>query len=298
MTKARIGFIGVGLMGHGMAKNIVEKGYPLTIMVNRNREPADDLVKRGASEVATPAEVAKASDIVFICVTDSSVVEALVRGEHGLKAGAHPGLIIADCSTSNPISTIQLASEFDTLGVKFCDAPLGGTPANALAGQLSAMIGADTGTYARLEPVCLAWAAKVRHIGEVGMGHKMKLVNNFVAQGYAALYAEALAVGQKVGITPEIFDSVLRGSRMDCGYYQTYFDWVLNRNEKAHQFTISNSAKDLRYFAALADEARVASHLGAAVKNAYAYALATGHGDKFVPMISDIIAEANGTKLT
>lgn len=298
MTKPRIGFIGVGLMGHGMSKNIVEKGYPLTIMGNRNRAPVEDLVGRGAREVKTPAEVAKASDIIFMCVTDSSVVEALVRGPNGLKAGAHAGLIIADCSTSNPISTIQLAAEFDALGVKFCDAPLGGTPANALAGQLSAMIGADAQTYARLEPVCLAWAAKVRHIGEVGMGHKMKLVNNFVAQGYAALYAEALAVGQKVGITPEIFDSVLRGSRMDCGYYQTYFDWVLNRNEKAHQFTISNSAKDLRYFAALADEARVASHLGAAVKNAYAYALATGHGDKFVPMISDIIAEANGTKLT
>ena len=298
MTKLRIGFIGVGLMGHGMAKNIVDKGHKLTIMGNRNRTPVDDLVNRGAKEVATPAEVAAASDVVFLCVTDSTVVEKLVRGPHGLKAGGHKGLIIADCSTANPVSTIALAADLAESGITFCDAPLGGTPANAEAGELSAMIGADAATFAILEPVCLTWAKSVRHIGEVGMGHKMKLINNFIAMGYGAIYSEALALGQQVGITPQIFDSVLRGSRMDCGFYQTFFRYVLEGDRNSHQFTLNNAAKDMRYLAALADDGRVANPVGSAVKNSYAAAVAGGHGEDYVPMLADFIVGANGTKVT
>jgi 3-hydroxyisobutyrate dehydrogenase-like beta-hydroxyacid dehydrogenase len=298
MTKPRIGFIGVGLMGHGMARNIVEKGHALTILGNRNRAPVDDLVGRGASEVKTARDVAATSDVVFLCVTDSSVVEKLARGPDGLKAGAQAGLIIADCSTSNPVSTIALAAEFAEVGASFCDAPLGGTPEGAEAGQLSAMIGCDAATFAILEPICLTWARTVRHIGEVGMGHKMKLINNFIAMGYGAIYAEALALGRKVGITPEVFDSVLRGSRMDCGFYQTFFRYVLEGDRNAHQFTLSNAAKDMRYLAALADDGRVANPVGSAVKNSYAAAVASGKGDDYVPMLADFIAAANGTKVT
>ena len=129
MSKQRIGFIGVGFMGHGMAKNILEKGFPLTIMGNRNRAPVEDLVGRGANEVKSPREVAANSDIVFICVTDSPTVEKIIRDTDGVKAGAHKGLIIVDCSTANPVSTAALAAELAELGVDFADAPLGGTPA-------------------------------------------------------------------------------------------------------------------------------------------------------------------------
>ena len=98
----RIGFIGVGLMGHGMARNILEKGHPLTVLGHRNRAPVEDLVKRGAAEAKSAAEIARRSDIVFLCVTGSTEVESLVRGPNGLAAGAHQGLVIVDCSTSGP----------------------------------------------------------------------------------------------------------------------------------------------------------------------------------------------------
>ena len=113
----RIGFIGVGFMGHGMAKNLVEKGHPLTIMGHRNRAPVDDLIKRGAKEAKSAADVAKNSDIVFLCVTGSAEVEALVRRADGLKAGAQKGLIIVDCSTSDPNSTMALAAELKSAGI-------------------------------------------------------------------------------------------------------------------------------------------------------------------------------------
>ncbi len=296
MTKQRIGFIGVGFMGHGMAKNILEKGFPLTIMGNRNRAPVEDLVGRGAKEVKSPREVAENSDIVFICVTDSPTVEKIIRDADGVKAGAHPGLIVVDCSTANPVSTEALALELANLGVAFADAPLGGTPAQAETGQLSAMVGASPEIFRRIEPAIAAWAAKIVHLGPVGTGHKMKLLNNFVSMGYAAIYAEALAIGQKVGISIETFDSVLRGSRMDCGFYQTFMGYALEGNKESHKFTLSNAAKDLRYVDAMANAAQVSNPISSAAKNLFAQAVGAGNGDKFVPMIADFVAEQNGFK--
>ncbi|MGL4239469.1 MAG: NAD(P)-dependent oxidoreductase, partial [Beijerinckiaceae bacterium] len=286
-----------GLMGHGMARNLVEKGFPLTIMGNRNRTPVDALKAKGAVEVKTPAEVAKASDIVFLCVTDSNVIEKLVRGPDGLKAGAHDGLIIVDTSTANPVSTLELAAELKQIGVTFCDAPLGGTPAQAEAGQLVAMVGADEATLAKIRPSIEAWAARINHVGEVGVGHKMKLINNFIAQGYGALYAEALALGARVGVSKHVIDGVLRGSRMDCGYYQTFFKYVMERDRNAHLFTLDNALKDLRYVEAMAGAAHAVNPIGNAVKNAYAIAVAQGRGQEYVPMVSDAIAQLNGVKI-
>ena len=296
-AKPAIGFIGAGFMGHGMAKNIVEKGFPLTVLGHRNRVPVDDLVKRGAKEAKTAAELAAKSDIVFLCVTGSAQVEALVRGPVGLKAGARTDMIIADCSTADPTSTLALAAELAPMGVHFIDAPLGGTPAQAEAGKLWAMVGAAPEVFERIKPVCQAWAGKVDRVGKVGDGHKMKLINNFLSMGYGAIYAEALTLAQKTGITPKVFDSVLRGSRMDCGFYQTYMTYVLERDPEAHKFTIANAAKDMRYLSALADAEGVANPVGSAVKNAYAAALAAGRGTDFVPMLSDFVAAGAGVKL-
>src|SRR5882724_4532276 len=197
-AKARVGFIGVGFMGHGLAKNIVEKGHALTIRGQRNRKPVEDLLQRGAKEAANPAEVAAASDIVFLCVTGSPQVEALVRSERGLAAGARmrqsdlPS-IIADCSTAEPTSTMALAAELAPQGVHFVDAPLGGTPSGAWDGKLSTMIGAEPAIFERVQRVAACFAVKIEHIGEVGDGHKMKLLNNFLSLGYGAIYSEALA---------------------------------------------------------------------------------------------------------
>lgn len=293
----KIGFIGLGFMGHGMAKNIRQKGYPLTVMGHRNRKPVESLVGMGAVEAKSPKEVAEASTIIFLCVTGSREVEALVRGPDGIKAGAKPGLIVVDCSTSDPSSTLALAAELAEAGITLADSPLGGTPAQAELGQLSAMVGTDDAAFARLKPVIETWAAKVVHIGAVGDGHKMKLLNNFLSMGYAAIYAEALALAQKVGISPQRFDSVLRGSRMDCGFYQTFFQYVLERDRDAHKFTLRNALKDVRYLESMANAAEMANPVGNAVKNAFQQAVAAGRGDDFVPMLSDYVAEINAVKL-
>ncbi len=300
MANETVGFIGVGLMGHGMARNIVEKGYPLTVMGHRNRGPIDDLVKRGAVEAKTPREVAAQSSIVFLCVTGSREVEALVRGSDGLAAGFKPGAILVDCSTSDPNSTIALASELAASGVGYADAPLGGTPVQAAEGKLSAMIGATDEVFARIRPVVETWAGKIVHIGGVGDGHRMKLLNNFVSLGYAAIYAEALTLAGKVGITPETFDSVIRGGRMDCGFYQTFMGYTIEGNREAHKFTLSNCLKDLTYLESMADTARVLNPVGNAVKNSFALAVNAGGAgpEDYVPHLPVYVGRANGIDMT
>ncbi len=294
MTKQTIGFIGVGLMGHGMAKNIVEKGFPLVVMGHRNRAPVEDLVKRGAAEAKTAKEVAERSDIVHICVTGSPQVESLIRGPDGIIASGKEGLIVIDCSTADPVSTLQLAAELKAAGMEMVDAPLSRTPKEAEEGTLDCMVGAEPDTFARVKPVIECWSTNINHLGELGLGHKMKLINNFVAMGYAALYAEALALAQKSGLTAEQFHAVLGSSRMRNGFYDTFMKWTLEGDPNAHKFTIANAHKDMRYLASMANAAGGVNHMQSVVKNLFAGMEAAGEGARHVPMLADYLLRLNG----
>jgi 3-hydroxyisobutyrate dehydrogenase-like beta-hydroxyacid dehydrogenase len=293
-NKPTVGFVGVGLMGHGMAKNLVSKGWPLVVLGHRRREPVEHLKSLGAREAATPRELAAQCEIVHLCVTGSPQVEATMRGEHGLLAGAKPGTVIIDCSTSNPVSTLALAEEAKARGVHFVDAPLSRTPKEAEAGTLDTMVGADAEVFARIEPVLRAWAGNVVHLGPVGLGHKMKLVNNFIAMGYAALFSEALAIARRSGLSVEQFHAVIGSGRMRSPFYDTFMQWTLAGDENAHRFTISNAHKDMRYLSAMANEAGAVNLLQPQVKNMFAAMEAAGQGERFVPMLADFIAGMNG----
>jgi 3-hydroxyisobutyrate dehydrogenase-like beta-hydroxyacid dehydrogenase len=291
--KEKVGFVGVGLMGHGMAKNILEKGWPLTVLGHRRREAVEDLKSRGALEAATPRELALASDVVVICVTGSPQVEAVVHGEDGLAAADKP-LLVVDCSTSEPSVTTRLATSLAPKGVTLIDAPLSRTPKDAWEGTLDVMVGGDPEIVERVRPILEAFAGRIVPTGPVGTGHTMKLLNNFLSMGYAALYSEALMIGAKAGLSAQVFDGVIRGGRMDCPFYQTFFKYVLERDRNAHRFTIANAHKDVTYLAGFAQALGVANPIGAAVRNSFAQAVGGGHGEDYVPMLSDLVAEWNG----
>ena len=292
----KIGFVGIGLMGQGMAKNIVEKGFSLQVIAHRNRAPLEDLVARGAVEAASLQALAAACDIIFLCLTGSPQVEAVVAQ---LKPAMRRGSVIVDCSTSEPGVTERLAAELALIGVDYADAPLSRTPKEAWEGTLDCMVGATPAVFVRIRPVIACWAAKIVHIGGLGDGHRMKLLNNFLSLGYGALYAEALTLSQKVGISVETFDSVIRGGRMDCGFYQTFMGYALDGNRAVHRFTLSNAFKDMRYVEAMGNAAVMATTLASAVKNSYGLAMANG-GDgpeDYVPHLPDFVARANGAKV-
>ena len=136
MTQETVGFIGLGLMGHGMDKNLMDKGYALSIYARKPSEATADLQQRGATPRSSAADVARHATVVFLCVTGSRDVEAIVRGDQGLKAGLTPGSVVVDCSTSDPVSTQALQAELQAVGVHLVDAPLSRTRKEAWAGTL------------------------------------------------------------------------------------------------------------------------------------------------------------------
>lgn len=292
-----IGFIGVGYMGHGMAKNILKGGYPLWIKGNRNRAPIDSLTALGATEAATPREMAEVCDIIHICLSSSAQVESVIRGADGILAGARKGLIVIDTSTADPTSTLALAAEMAGRGVHMVDAPLGRTPKEAEAGTLDAMVGCDEGLFDTVRPVIDCWAGTVTRIGPVGSGHKMKLLMNFLAGSYAALYSEAVTLGAKVGIAPQTFREVIGPSRLGSGFFGTFMQYLCDRDENAHKFTIANMAKDLRYVNAMATDAGVLNVMASAARHYYTHAEAIGADQDFVPMLSDHVARLNGMSM-
>ncbi len=156
------------------------------------------------------------------------------------------------------------------------------------------MVGGQPDAIERVKPVLKAFAGRVVPTGPTGTGHTMKLLNNFLSMGYAALYSEALTLGAKAGLSAQTFDSVIRGGRMDCGFYQTFFKYVLERDRNAHKFTLSNALKDLTYLNSFANAVGLANPVGAAARNSFALAVNTGRGEDYVPMLSDVVAEFNG----
>ncbi|QDC11318.1 NAD(P)-dependent oxidoreductase [Oceanicola sp. D3] len=292
--KPTVGFIGVGFMGHGMAKNIIKGGYPLVVKGNRNRTPVESLLGMGATEAASPREMAEQCEIIHICLGNSPQVEAVFEGEDGILAGARPGLIVVECSTADPVSTMKLAAALEAKGGRLVDAPLGRTPKEAEEGTLDAMVGADDESYAKVLPVIECWAGTINHLGPTGNGHKMKLLMNFVSMGYASLYAEAAVLGAKVGISPQQFQTVIGGSRLGNGFFDTFTRGCVGREAEVHKFTIQNASKDLRYVNSMAVDAGVVNVVASAVRHYFSHVEAIGAGGDFVPFVTDHVARLNG----
>lgn len=294
-AQTRIGFIGLGMMGRGMARNLVRKGFPLTVIAHRRRDAVDELLALGADEAADVPALVAAADVVILCVTGTPEVERVCR-DGGLLAAARPGQIIVDCTTSEPASTERLARDLAARGAVLADAPLARTPKEAEEGRLNVMVGADAATFARILPVLRAFAENVVHCGPVGHGHKIKLIYNFMSQGIAAMVAEALAACAATGVDPQRYAELVSAGGANSGIFQLIVPKALAGDLTGLQFSIANARKDLRYYTHLTEEAGVASLMGEAAHQSFVLAAGLGLGERFVPAL--IEAQERMTGLT
>jgi 3-hydroxyisobutyrate dehydrogenase-like beta-hydroxyacid dehydrogenase len=278
VANKKIGFIGAGLMGHGMAKHLVEKGFPTTLLGHRNRAPVEDLVKRGAREAKDIAGLVADSEIIFMCVSGSPQVEALVYGESGILDSSRAGQIVVDTSTSQPLSTLKIVEDFKRKDVRFVDAPLARTPVEAEEGRLNTMVGADDETFAEIEPVLKAFCENIFHVGDVGAGHKIKLINNFAAIGQMALTAEALAACAKLGVDPKKYFAMVSTGAANSGLFQMVAAKAVEGDFTGMKFGLANALKDVRYYNQMAMEAGVAGAMAPAVLNTLTNAVNLGFG--------------------
>ena len=204
----KVGLIGVGAMGEPMAAALMAKGFAVTVCAHTNRAPLDRLVAAGATDGGTPDGVAKASDIVITMVPDTPQVEEAIFGAHGALAGAKPGTLFIDMSTISPVSTRAFDERLRAKGMRFLDAPVSGGPARAKTGTLTLMVGASDADLATARPVLEAMGTP-NHVGPVGMGETVKLVNQIMISSIMLANCEGLVFAAKAGANVEAVREVI-----------------------------------------------------------------------------------------
>lgn len=276
MSKARIGFIGVGLMGHGMAGNLLKAGHAVTIWVHRNRAPAEDLLKRGAREVSSPSELPNGQDAVFICVATSQQVEQVIAA---MESSLASGQYIIETGTSDPKSTVALAARLAAKGVRLIDAPMGGGAQQAEAGDLASLVGGSPEDYARVEPWIRCYSRISAHMGPVGSGHRAKLLNNLLALGQGALVVEAYRIARREGIDWAKLYEINLGGAARSGSLERIMVPAIKGDMRGYLFAIENAEKDLRYYIELAEQSGSGAELGRAFHKYFVEAAAEVGGD-------------------
>lgn len=253
--KDTIGMIGVGLMGHGIASNIVKHGYPLVLLDHPGNQPVDQLLAAGAAKVASPAQVARQSNVVILCVTGTPQVEDVLFSPDGLLQGLRPGTIVIDCSTAIPSSTERIAQAVTEAGGLFLDAPMTRTPKEAAEGRLNLLVGGDQALFDRCLPLLRCYAENITHVGPIGAGHRMKLIHNYVSLGCAAVIAEAAACAKRSGIeAPVLLDILAKGGGGGVAL-ERLRPFIESGDDSGLRFSLSNAHKDLGYYTVMAEEA-------------------------------------------
>jgi len=280
----RIGLIGAGLMGHGMAINLLKAGHQVRVMAHRNRARVDDLVARGAVEAQDVDTVAGDTDVILLCVSTSKVVEETIGK---LRPHLRGGQIIVDAGTSEPETTRRLARELGRIGVGYADAPVTGGPEQAERAELGVLCGADDKTFAAIEPMLKCFATTIRHFGPAGSGHTAKLISNYLVTGMIALVTEAFAAARKAGLDwGDLYEVMLNGSG-NSGVLRKIVAPALAGDFDGYRFSIANAAKDIGYYMELAEKLDCGSDLAAAVAQHFAKAVETGHGGRNVSHLLD-----------
>jgi 3-hydroxyisobutyrate dehydrogenase-like beta-hydroxyacid dehydrogenase len=275
----RLGFVGLGAMGFGMASNLVSAGHHVNVVVSRNRAPVEALVARGARLCADTLELARDSEVILLCLPNSQVVERVVAE---IKPGLREGQILIDTGTSSLASTARLAEEMAALGVDFAEAPLAGGIKQAEAGELGALVGADAALFARIEPLLRCFCASVQHFGPVGAGGKAKFINNYMVMGIIALVLEAFhAADLAESDWDKLYDVVIRGSA-DSGAFRRIIGNAIEGDFKGYVFSVAGAHKDMRYITEMNEALGRATPLNRAVLEFFRRAEAEGYGDLMV----------------
>jgi 2-hydroxy-3-oxopropionate reductase len=238
-----VGYIGLGLMGKSIARNILKAGFPLVVH-NRSRAAVEELVSEGARPASSPEEVAAQVDIVFTNLPDTPDVEQVVLGPGGIAAGAHPGLIYIDNSTIRPAAARRIYEELDKVGVASLDAPVSGGDIGARNGTLTIMVGGPASALERARPVFEAMGKTITHVGDAGAGQIAKAANQIMVAAQMVAMGELLVFAQKAGANPQKVIEAIRGGAAQC--------WTLDvkpprlfKGERGPGFKAYMQAKDL-----------------------------------------------------
>ncbi len=292
MSSPRIGLVGVGLMGHGIALNIARKGFALTVLEHPGNQPLDALLALGVTTVNTVADLAAQSDMLILCVTGSPQVEAVLLGSDGSTgalAALKPGTVVIDCSTALPNSTEKIAQAVVAAGGEFLDAPMTRTPKEAAEGRLNLLVGGEAAVLEKCLPVLRCFAENITHTGATGTGHRMKLLHNYVSLGAVALIAEAAACAQLGNVAPQVFVDVLAKGGGGGVALERLRPFLIDQDPSGLRFFMGNALKDMGYYVAMAGETGAVEGIADAVRDTFAHAVAEEGAESLVPELVRVL---------
>jgi 3-hydroxyisobutyrate dehydrogenase-like beta-hydroxyacid dehydrogenase len=271
-----IGMVGIGLMGHGIARNLARHGHRLAVLEHPGNQPLDELKAAGVATRTVARELAADAEVVILCVTGSPQVEAVLEGPDGILQGLRPGTVVVDCSTAIPSSTARMAKAVQAAGGRFLDAPMTRTPKEAAEGRLNLLVGGDPALFEECRPLLACFAENITHVGPVGAGHRMKLLHNYVSLGFVALLSEAAACARRSGIADDVFVDVLAKGGGGGIALERLRPFLASGDPSALRFAMSNARKDLDYYQAMAADIGAADGIAQAVLQTFAWGLEAG----------------------
>ncbi|MGO9360386.1 MAG: NAD(P)-dependent oxidoreductase [Xanthobacteraceae bacterium] len=294
-TPRRFGFIGLGVMGEPMCRNLARKGFGDVVGHDRDPAPLQRLAAFGVAAAATIAEVVERSDVIFLALPSGAHVEAVCDGPQGLLSRTGPRHVVVDLGTSPVDLTRALAGRFAARGVRYADAPIARTRQAAEDGTLSIMVGADATTFAAVEPLLRAFATDITHCGPVGSGQVVKIMNNMVLVQTVVALAEALATARRAGVDGKVlFDALMKGSADSFALRNHGAKAMLVDNFPERAFSTRYALKDIDYALELA---RALGLDLAGAENAAGVLRRTADGgaaDLYWPVIYRTIANPDG----
>jgi 3-hydroxyisobutyrate dehydrogenase-like beta-hydroxyacid dehydrogenase len=291
---SRIGFIGLGVMGSRMSRNLLKCGCEV-VVYNRSRPAIEEMLRSGALEAASPEGMARTCEIVVLSLPDSEEVERTVLGERGLARGLAPGGIVIDTSTIDLDAAMKVAAAMKERGLHFLDAPVSGGPEGAAAGSLSIMVGGDRSAFERCENVLRHMGSRVFYLGESGSGLKMKLFNQALVGVYFIAVAEAYLWSEKLGVKLEDLQSVISSSWGDSPPFR-HFVSVLQTGEFKGGAQIRNLKKDLSIILESAEREGASLSLADLAYRYVAKAVELGRGDYDMSAIYQILDDIKSRK--
>ncbi|MEI2416367.1 NAD(P)-dependent oxidoreductase [Orrella sp. JC864] len=295
---SRLGFIGLGVMGEPICRNLAQKSGVPVLGNDKQREPLERLAAHGI-EAADVPRIMRECDLVFLSLPSGEIVDALARGQDGLLTHARRGQVIVDTSTSPVDLTRRLHQDFAALGVEFVDAPVARTRAAAEAGTLAVMVGATPELYERVRPYIATFASDITLCGAVGSGQVLKILNNMVLFETVVALSEARAIARRSGVDPEVLLNTLsKGSADSFALRNHGLKAILPGEFPEKAFPVDYASKDLRYALALAEQAGVNARGARTVEHWFKAAAQSGHGNRYFPVISRVIDDEPGADRT
>jgi len=293
---AKLGFLGLGIMGYPMARNLLRAGNEVALWTNTASKAQELAAAEKGHFCATPREVGEFADYIFLCVGDTAMSEKVILGEGGIASGAKPGSVIADASTISPSDSRRIGAELSKSGISFLDAPCTGSKPGAEGGTLTFMVGGDEKVFDKTKPFLEQMGKKIYYCGPAGMGLNAKLTQNLILSNILGAFNEGLVLSTKAGVAPELMLDILANSAAKSGLIEYKAPFVLRRDFSTN-FSTKWMHKDIGLMLDSAAELDVPLPLTAVTRQLFQMAISSGFGDDDMCSTIQVLEKMSGVEV-